>query len=126
MLNAAAISSDGTRVATAWGSWRTKGGSVVLVEKLNGSAEIIGRLEDLADDVTGLAFSDDGRCLIACDRNGTLLHWDLETKDLIYHFGPTAFCACDISCDGRTVVAGDSNGFVHLLRLENSQPRPVT
>jgi WD40 repeat protein len=49
----------------------------------------------------------------------TLRVWDLESGKglaLLTADSPTASCA--VSLDGRTIVAGDGIGSMHILRME--------
>jgi WD40 repeat protein len=69
--------------------------------------------------VNGVAITPDGRRAVSASWDKTLRVWDLESgKELtsLTADGPTTSCA--ISLDGRTIVAGDATGKIHILRME--------
>jgi WD40 repeat protein len=137
-----AISEDGSRIAIAKGSWQHRGGSAVVVEELqsrvkensenpNASVEVtskeIARLEGETDYVAGLAFSHDGKTLLVCDMGGMLVLWNIDTHNIVRHYCSSGFRCCDISGDGKRILAGDDDGFIHFLALEthSSPDTPV-
>jgi Leucine-rich repeat (LRR) protein/WD40 repeat protein len=137
IVHKVAISGDGSRVAVAKGSWRTRGGSSVFVENMqkdengssnDGSEEKARQRETLdipceTDSVADLAFSYDGKILLICDISGTLTLWNIDTNQILHHYCSSEFVCCDISRDGNLILAGDKEGFIHLLKLEsNSSP----
>jgi WD40 repeat protein len=69
--------------------------------------------------VTAVAIAPDGKRAISASRDNTLKIWDLLSgKEIASFSGDSSFNGCAISPDGLTVVAGDSSGRVHFLRLE--------
>jgi WD40 repeat protein len=58
----------------------------------------------------------DGKRVISGSRDKTLKVWDLETGAVLAEFTADGQnCACAISADGKTIVAGDWLGRVHFL-----------
>ncbi|MFN6535013.1 MAG: hypothetical protein RM021_001390 [Nostoc sp. EkiNYC01] len=70
--------------------------------------------------VTAVALTPDGKRVISASSDSTLKLWNLETGEEIATFtGEAPFSCCAVASDGVTIVAGDSSGRVHFLRLEN-------
>jgi WD40 repeat protein len=68
---------------------------------------------------TAVAVYAGGRRAISASWDLTLRLWDLETGAALATFGGDSIVgSCDVAPDGRTLVAGDSSGRVHILRLE--------
>ena len=129
-----AMSGDRRCLAFAAGSWRLRGGSVVIHAELDlSAAKPIAESRHLLNEtakVTGLALSHDGRTLALCDTDGQLIYWSLNPFVKLYHYADAGFTCCSLSRDGRLVLAGDEAGFVHLLTVEckasgSSVARPV-
>jgi WD40 repeat protein len=73
--------------------------------------------------VTGVATTPDGRRAVSASEDNTLRVWDLESGKklaLLTADGPVASCA--VSLDGRTIVAGDATGNMHILKMEGFGP----
>lgn len=71
------------------------------------------------DAVRCVAISRDGAWGASGGDDRTARLWDLGTGDLVASFtGESAITSCALSPDGRLLVAGESSGRVHLLRLE--------
>ncbi len=71
--------------------------------------------------VTAVAMSGDGRRAVSGSTDKTLKIWDLGTGGVVATFVadyPLLCCACSLGGEG--LVAGDSAGRVHLLRLEGN------
>ena len=69
--------------------------------------------------VNAVAIARDGKTAISASKDNTLKIWDLLTgKEVASFSGDGEFKGCDLAPDGVTVVAGDSSGRVHFLRLE--------
>src|SRR4029077_9562303 len=82
--------------------------------------EVVRTFED-SRGVFAVALTPDGkRAVLACwDR--TVSVWDAETGEFVATFGadsPVRTVA--VAPDGRTIVAGDAEGRVHFLWLENA------
>ncbi len=73
-----------------------------------------------SDRVTAAAFTPDGKQVISGSDDNALKLWNLETGEEIATFtGEAPFLCCAVAADGVTIVAGESSGRVHFLRLEN-------
>ena len=73
--------------------------------------------------LTMLALSSDGRHAVSCSFDGILKVWELmwdqdQIKCLTVFTADNRLTACKVGSDGRTIVAGDDSGFVHILHLE--------
>jgi len=69
--------------------------------------------------VSAVALTPDGRVAVSASNDQTLKVWDLEKGEIISEFkGDSSFTCCKISTDGKTVVAGDTSGRVHVLQVE--------
>lgn len=70
--------------------------------------------------VRAMSAGDDGYLVSTSDDN-ILRLWSLADGHLAARFmGDSAFTQCAITHDGATVVAGDANGHVHILRVINA------
>jgi WD40 repeat protein len=69
--------------------------------------------------VSGCAFSPDGRLGLSASHDNTLRLWDVATGSEIacWHADAPLYC-CTFHPDGRRVIAGDSLGNLHWLRIE--------
>ncbi len=69
--------------------------------------------------VYALALTPDGKQVISASFDNTLKVWNLETGAVVTtFFGEHPLICCAVATDGVTIVAGDSSGRVHFLRLE--------
>ena len=69
--------------------------------------------------VTAVAITPDGRHAVSASRDNTLRVWDLESgKELALLTADSPTISCAVSLDGRTIVAGDVIGKIHILRME--------
>lgn len=59
-----------------------------------------------------------GRRFASASRDQTVVVWDLDRQAGALFAGENFLASCAISPDGRTVVAGDEEGYVHILRVE--------
>jgi WD40 repeat protein len=76
-------------------------------------------LEGHSDAVNAVAVTPDGKQAISGSDDDTLKVWNLETGEVIASFtGESPLFCCAVAPDGLTIVAGDSSGRVHFLRLE--------
>jgi WD40 repeat protein len=82
------------------------------------SGQTILRLEGHTDPVKAVAVIPDGRRAVSASNDRTLRLWDLESGEEIAAFiGEGEMRGCAFTPDGRTIVAGESSGRVHFLRL---------
>jgi WD40 repeat protein len=69
--------------------------------------------------LNAVAIAPDGKTVISASDDNTLKIWDLLSGEEVASFsGEAGFDCCAIALDGVTVVAGDTSGRVHFLRLE--------
>jgi len=111
-VNAVALTSDGRHAVSA------SYDSTLKVWDLE-SGKLIRTLEGHAGGVNAVALTSDGRHAVSASDDSTLKVWDLESGRMIASFtGDSSIHSCAVSPDGRTIVAGESSGRVHFLRLE--------
>ncbi|MGH8594697.1 MAG: WD40 repeat domain-containing protein, partial [Gammaproteobacteria bacterium] len=112
---AIALTPDGTRAVS--GSYD----HTLKVWDLESGRELR-TLEGHADSVSAL--TPDGKRAVSASADRTIVIWELETGTLVATFGADSEVrACAAARDGVTFVAGDAQGCLHFLRLENaSQP----
>jgi WD40 repeat protein len=111
-VNAVALSSDGRRVVS--GSY-DKTLRVWDIE----SGQSLRTLQGHTSEVNAVALSSDGRRVVSGSRDHTLRVWDLKDgKELVTFTVEGNVTGCAVAPDNRTIVAGDSFGRVHFLRLE--------
>jgi WD40 repeat protein len=61
----------------------------------------------------------DGNLISHSSYGNTLEVWDLESLDVIASFsGESVLTCCAVAPDGMTIVAGETSGRLHFLRLE--------
>ncbi|MGH8608362.1 MAG: NB-ARC domain-containing protein [Gammaproteobacteria bacterium] len=115
-VRAVALSPDGT-CAVSGGDDHT-----LKVWDLESGRELR-TLEGHADSVSALT-PDGKRAVSAAAADRTIVVWELQTATLVATFGADSEVrACAAARDGVTFVAGDAQGCLHFLRLENaSQP----
>lgn len=69
--------------------------------------------------VTGIAISPQGRLVISSSADKTLRVCNFVSGDLIASFrSESDVHCCAVAPDGVTIIAGDTSGRVHFLRLE--------
>ncbi len=74
-----------------------------------------------SDRVHALAMMPEGNGFLSASRDSSVMVWDLEDGGAIARYtGESSMEACVAAPDGRTIVAGDVSGFVHVLRLEGA------
>jgi WD40 repeat protein len=68
--------------------------------------------------VTAVVVTPDGRHAVSGSADHTLRVWDLESgKEIAAFTGVSDLSSCAIASDGRTIIAGESSGRLHFLRL---------
>jgi WD40 repeat protein len=83
------------------------------------SGQTLRTLQGHTNWVTAVALTPDGRHIVSGSRDYTLRVWDLKDgKELVTFAIDGNVTACAVAHDNRTIVAGDSFGRVHFLRLE--------
>jgi WD40 repeat protein len=75
-------------------------------------------VEDAGTDVTQIAMGPHGQCFASASEGGSIVVWGLqqERKRAAYTADYVIGC-CDFSSDGSAIIAGDSQGNVHILRV---------
>jgi cellulose biosynthesis protein BcsQ len=69
-------------------------------------------------EVRSVAVTRDGRFAASASYDRTIRVWDLRSGKEIKRFkGKSAFAACDITPDGRLIIAGDLQGKIHFYAL---------
>ena len=94
---------------------------------VSGSADHTLRVWDLATGqtkttlqghTTTVVLTPDGRHVVSGSADHTLRVWDLESgKEIAAFTGESDFSSCAVASDGRTIIAGESSGRLHFLRL---------
>ena len=120
-----AISHDGQRLAIG-----NRRGEVAIVEADGG--KIVTRLSSghTGKPLSALAFSPDGKQLVATEKEGGLRHWDLSgspnsLSKLIALKTPLHAVSLRVLSDSRQVLTADSGGEVRLWNLEAGDSRAV-
>ncbi|QDU22231.1 WD40 repeat domain-containing protein [Urbifossiella limnaea] len=98
--------------------------AVFLVSPTGGASGTLGGPAGHKGEVTGAAFSPDGKLLASCGRDGTLVVWDVATKAAKYtKVRPGTFSGVGVgqtagAASAETVVAAcQDDGTVHVVRL---------
>jgi WD40 repeat protein len=92
-----------------------------LVHVLRGHSDHVARVRVTADARLAVSIAEDTQGI----RTGVIADnrvkvWDLERGDLLASFtGDHVITPFDVAPDGRTVVAGEKSGQIHVLRLED-------
>jgi len=76
------------------------------------------------NNISGIAFSRDGRLLATGDQDGFIVLWDLAKHPPIFHPAPEVCCAAITSVafspDGRTLASAVEDGTVFLIHVPDS------
>jgi WD40 repeat protein len=77
--------------------------------------------------VNAMAITPDGRRAVSASDDKTLRVWHVESgKELTVFTGESHMARCAIAPDGQTIIAGDSLGQMHFLRLvEANKTKPA-
>jgi WD40 repeat protein len=71
--------------------------------------------------VSWIALTVDGKRAVSAGGDHTMVVWDLENGTLVTSFeSDSAVLVGAVTPDGLNLIAGDSQGCVYILRLENS------
>ena len=69
--------------------------------------------------VTAVSVYDNGAKAISASDDATIRVWRIDAREVLSIFVADApVTACAVTPDGRTIVAGDEAGRIHILRLE--------
>ncbi|MDF0590402.1 KGGVGR-motif variant AAA ATPase [Candidatus Methanocrinis natronophilus] len=112
-VNAVAITPDGQRAVSA--SWD----QTLKVWDLERGEETR-TLKGHSNSVNAVAITPNGQRAVSASSDQTIKVWDLERGEVVATFtGDGSILCCAVGLDGVTIVAGESSGRVHFLRLEN-------
>jgi len=112
-VNAVALTADGKRVVSASTDKTLK---IWDLER----GEVLGTLEGHSEGVNAVALTPDGKHAVSASGDRTVSVWGVETGEFVATFGTdSAVQSAAVATDGRTIVAGDAEGRVHFLWLEN-------
>ena len=110
-VRAVAITSDGQRAVSA------SSDNTLKVWDLN-SGEEAHTLSGHSNWVRAVAITPDGQRAVSASSDNTLKVWDLNSGAYLCGFtADAAVLCCIVTPDGRTIVAGDASGQVHILRF---------
>jgi len=114
LVDAVAVTPDGRKAVSASGDRTLK---VWDLER----GEEVRTLKGHSGSVSAVAVTPDGRKAVSACWDQTLKVWDLERGEVVTTFtGDGPIICCAVGPDGVTIVAGESSGRVHFLRLENA------
>jgi WD40 repeat protein len=115
-VKAVAVTPDGRRAVSA--SWdRT-----LRLWDLE-SGQTICTLEGHTDAVYAVAMMPDGRRAVSASHDKTLRLWDLGSgKEIAAFTGESCINSCAVAPDGQTIIAGESSGQSHFLRVVEADP----
>ena len=112
-VNDVAVTPDGCFAVSASDDWR------LYVWEL-GTGQAIRILKGHTETVTSVAVTPDGRFAVSASGDKTLKVWDLATGQPITTLESHApLWCCAITPDGKTILAGDSLGALHILDWRN-------
>ena len=90
------------------------------------SGEVLHTLEGHTGGVTEVKVTADGTRAVSVSRDSTLVSWGLESGTRVAAFaGDAPMTAVVLARDGRTIAAGDNQGRVHFLRIDQALKSPV-
>lgn len=85
------------------------------------SGRVLKTLKGHTEGILVIALTPDNSRIISGSQDNTLKVWDLENENVIASYKADGFISsCTISQDGELIIAGDSTGSIHFLRLENA------
>jgi WD40 repeat protein len=85
------------------------------------SGELVRTLEGHTHDVNSVALTLDGQRAVSGSDDRSVCVWDLARGEVIASFvGDSPVKATAVTHDGKSVMAADSAGRLHFLRLENA------
>jgi WD40 repeat protein len=113
-ITALALTQDGQYAVSA-SFWDGQ----IKIWQLNSYTEI-DTLSSYNDFLTSVAITRDGRYLISTSKDTTLKVWNLSTRKEMARFtADNDLRCCAVSPNGQTIVAGETSGRLHFLRLED-------
>ena len=88
-----------------------------------GTGQVVRTLEGHTDWVNGVAVTANGRIAVSTSWDKTLKVWDLRTGHAFATLEThVPLWCCAITLDGRTILAGDHAGALHILDLLPALP----
>jgi hypothetical protein len=118
-VNSVAVTSDG-RFAVSASQDKT-----LKVWDL-GTGQAVRTLQVHASSVTGVTVTSDGRIAVSASEDKTLKVWDLATGQTITALATHAsLMCCAVTPDAKTLLAGDSEGALHILDWRNAKRPPA-
>lgn len=69
--------------------------------------------------ISAVALTPDGKLAVSASADRSVIVWDLEAGALLASFsGEGTMHACAVASNSSTIVAGESTGRFHVLKLE--------
>ena len=81
-----------------------------------GTGQAVRTLNGHTNEVNAVAVTMNGRFAISASRDSTVKVWDLDPGN------PRPLWCCSITPDGKTILAGDEAGALHILDWRNAPP----
>jgi WD40 repeat protein len=111
-VSAIALTPDGKTVISG-----SRDNTIKIWDLVTGTEKFT--LKGRSDSVSAIALTPDGKTVISRSDDNTIKIWDLATRKEIATFtGESPITCCAVAPDGVTIVAGESSGRLHFLRLQ--------
>jgi WD40 repeat protein len=87
-----------------------------------GTGKTLFTLRGHKDRIWAVALTPDGSCAVSVSQDHTLKVWDLGQGEEVASFNAEgALKVCAVTADGKTIVAGEQSGKVHILRFQGNK-----